>query len=168
MNVFFFLFLILPSLFGFIAKDPPKVRAKDLQLLVGRQWTGTLNYVDYSTNKKVSIASDLIVTESSGDTLSWVFEYLYPDEPNANSKETVTISEDGKIIDGETVVERTELAGKVLRIVTEKSGTDNKKRAMFRYTYSVSVRAFSVRKEVQYDETTDFFERNQYFWRRRP
>ncbi len=35
-----------------------------------------------------------------------VFEYQYPDEPQANSKRTVTVSKDGTVFDGETVIER--------------------------------------------------------------
>lgn len=123
-------------------------------------------YLDYRSNKKVSIPTNLTVTRSPEDKLSWVFEYQYPEEPKANSKDTVKISKDGKTIDGETVVERTKPNADTLRIVTEKSGSDNDKPATFRYTYLIGARSFSIKKEVRYESTGAFFERNQYSWTR--
>jgi len=125
-----------------------QVQIKDLQNLAGAQWRGTLFYLDYGKNTKVSIPSNLTVTQSKDNKSSWVFEYQYPDEPKANSKETVTISKDGKIFDGETVIERTSVADKTLRIVTEKSGIDNSKKALYRFTYLLSKTSFSIKKEV--------------------
>lgn len=122
--------------------------------------------MDYRTNKKVSIPSNLSVRQSSEDKLSWAFEYQYPDEPKANNKDIVTISKDGRTIDGETVIERTNLSGNVLKIVTEKSGSDNDKKAMFRYTYLIGSKSFTIKKEVRYEGATEFLERNQYLWKR--
>lgn len=167
MNILVVALLTASSLFGFTFLKQPKVNTKDLQRLTGAQWIGTLTYLDYRTNKKISILSNLIVTRSAEDKLSWIFEYQYPDEPKANSKDTVTISKDGKTIDGKTVIERTTLAGDTIRIVTEKSGTDNDKSALFRYTYLLSARSFSIKKEVRYEGTTEFIERNQYSWQRK-
>ena len=159
-------FLIVLSLFGFIPMESPEVKTGDLQLLTGSQWTGTLTYLDYRRNKKVSIPSNLSVSQSTEDKRSWVFEYQYPDEPKANNKNIVTISKDGRIINGETVVERTGLAGKTLKIVTEKSGSDNDKAATLRYTYLIGSKSFSIRKEVRYEGATEYIERNEYRWER--
>lgn len=146
--------------------DAPKLSAADLQRLTGKPWAGTLTYLDYRTNKTVSIAANLVVSQSDGDKRSWVFEYQYPDEPKANSKETVVISQDGRVINGERVVERVRLARDRLRIVTEKSDPDNDKKALFRFTYLISANSFSTKKEVRYEGTEAFIERNQYSWRR--
>ena len=158
--------VIALSLSVFAFGQTPKMKIKDLQNLTGAQWTGTLSYLDYRKNTKVSIPSNLTVTQSKDDKSSWIFEYQYPDEPKANSKETVTISKDGKMFDGETVIERTSLADKTLRIVTEKSGIDNNKKALYRFTYLLSKTSFSIKKEVQHEGTTDFFVRNEYSWKR--
>ena len=98
--------------------------------------------------------------------MSWVFDYQYPDEPKANSKEIVTLGDNGATIDGEKVIERTRLPGDVLRIVTQKAGPDNDKNALFRFTYTMSKMNLTIKKEVRYDGTTEFFERNQYAWKR--
>jgi len=158
--------VIALSLSVFAFGQTPKMKIKDLQNLKGAQWTGILSYLDYGKNTKVSIPSNLTVTQSKDNKSSWIFEYQYPDEPKANSKETVTISKDGKIFDGETVIERTNLADKTLRIVTEKSGNDNDKKALFRFTYLLGKTNFSIKKEVKYEGTTEFFVRNEYNWKR--
>jgi hypothetical protein len=62
------------------------------------------------------------------------------------------------------VVERTKLAGSILRIVTEKSGPDDNKKSQFRLTYLIRANSFSIRKEVRFDGTAEFFERKQYAW----
>jgi len=158
--------LALSSLLLFTSIDEPRLSAADFQVLTGAQWIGTLTYVDYRTNKRVSIASNLKVSQSKGDEQAWIFEYQYPDEPKANSQETVTISENGTVINGERVVERANLAGQGLRFVTEKSGLDNNKKALFRYTYTISATNFSIKKEVRYEGAQEFIERNQYVWKR--
>lgn len=166
MNISVAYFLIASSLFGLISMETPRVRTRDLQLLTGLPWTGSLTYLDYRANKKVTIASNLTVSQSKESPLAWIFEYQYPDEPKANSKEIVTISKDGKAIDGETVVGRVKLAGNRLRIITEKSGSDNNKKALFRFTYLIDPKNFSIKKEVRYEGALEFIERNQYSWSR--
>jgi hypothetical protein len=146
--------------------DAPRLKTRDLQILTGQQWTGTLTYLDYRSNKRVSIVSNLIVRQSKKDKRDWIFEYQYPDEPKANSQETVTISQDGRTINGERVIERGNLASDRLKIVTEKSGMDNDKKALVRYIYLISAKSFSIKKEVKYEGTEEYIERNQYEWKR--
>lgn len=146
--------------------DSPKVSSEDFQFLVGAPWAGTLTYLDYRANKKVSIPSNLTVSPAPNDKQSWIFEYQYPDEPKANEKETVTIGKDGETINAETVTSRTKLDGGAVQIVTEKKGQDNDRQALFRYTYQLSATSFSIKKEVRYEGKSKFFERNEYSWKR--
>ena len=166
MNVFISALLIASSFFGLVSLKTPQVKTKDLQILTGANWTGSLSYLDYRKNKLVSIPSNLIVTQSATDKSSWIFEYQYPDEPKANSKEIVTLSKDGKILNGGRVTEKTKLTGDRLKIVTEKEGPDNDKNALFRFTYLLDKTTFSIKKEVKYEEATEFFVRNEYTWKR--
>jgi hypothetical protein len=143
-----------------------KLKSKDLDKLGGAQWVGNLTYRDYSSDKKVSISCNLAVTKS-GKKNSWIFSYLYPKEPKANSADTVVLSDDGKIFDKEMVIERTKLADGTLKFVTQKEGSDNDKKAMFRFTYLIGDKTFSLKKEVKYLEgSADYFERNEYKWTR--
>ena len=60
-------------------------------------WKGQLNYLDYSSNKNVEIAANLIVEKGKGVN-TWYFRNEYPREPKSNTIDTLIISEDGKMI----------------------------------------------------------------------
>lgn len=159
------MFVMLSS--GFHASgQTPRVGAEDFRRLTNTRWTGTLVYLDYGSNKEVSVRCVLTVTESPGDGHSWVFAYEYPDEPKANSKKTVTLGDGGMSLDDEKVVERTSLDGGVLSVVTERRGKDNDRAALIRHTYLIGGSSFSIRKEVRPEGSSEFFERNRYSWKR--
>lgn len=160
-----FLFVALFSV-SRAAGQTPRASAEDFRRLTGARWTGTLVYRDYSSDKEVSIRTNLTVTESPGDGSSWVFEYEYPDEPKANNKQTVTLGEGGTRIDEETVVERTSLDDGSVRVVTERRGQDNDREAVIRHMYLIGASSFSIRKEVRPTGAAEFFERNHYSWKR--
>jgi opacity protein-like surface antigen len=147
------------------AGQAPVVRPADLERLAGAEWQGTLSYLDYGSGRKTSIRSNVTVTPS-GEPSRWIFAHRYPDEPRADSRDTVVLAADGRTLAGETVVERATLADGTLRIVTEKPGRDNDRPATFRYTYLIAPARVSIRKEVRVDGTAEFFERNEYAWTR--
>ena len=162
-----FVFALLASVFAFLLpQQSPRVAAEDLRGLTGARWTGTLTYLDYRSNNKVSIPSNLRVTQADEGGSAWVFEYEYPEEPKANGKQTLKISDDGTVFDGERVVERAGLGGGGFRLVTVKRGKDNEKEALFRFTYTLEGSAFSIKKEVRPEGAAEFFERNTYSWKR--
>ena len=144
----------------------PLMRSTDLFLLTGPRWTGTLTYLDYSTNRKVSIPSTLQVTPVEGQTLSFTFDYQYPDEPHARSTSTLTITADGKEFAGARIVERRGSASGPLILVMEKMGRDNDREALIRHTYQIETGRLSIRKEVRYTGITQFLLRNEYVWQR--
>jgi hypothetical protein len=148
------------------AQPAPHIEPTDVQRLSGAPWKGSLTYLDYTHKKPVSIASTLVVTRAGADGRSWRFDYQYPDEPKANSTSRVTIAGDGSAIDGERVTERSVLADRIVRIVTEKSGEDDRRPATFRFTYLIGDASFSRKKEVKFDGTADYFERHTYTWTR--
>jgi len=84
MKLFVFALLLASAFAARAAAQAPRVGAEDLRRLTGAKWTGTLTYLDYRSNKEVSIRSNLTVTQAPGDDSAWVFEYEYPDEPKAN------------------------------------------------------------------------------------
>lgn len=115
--------LLIGSLsFGSVSIKEAKIQRDDVQLLTGAQWAGTLTYLDYRSNKKVSIPANLTVKPNGDDQWSWVFEYQYPDEPHANSSEIIRLSKDGRSMNDEVVLERTSLPDGTVRFVTEKKG----------------------------------------------
>lgn len=162
MQVLVLAILIAAQIFGSLPASEARIKRNDLQILTGAQWSGTLTYLDYSSQKKVSIPVNLTVKPNGADEWSWVFVYSYPDEPHANSQEIVKLSKDGKSISGEVVLERTSLPDHTVRVVTEKKGEDNNRSASIRFTYSLSAGNFSIKKEVRYENENQFFERNEF------
>jgi len=159
--------LLLASVFaGLVAPQAPVFSDADLQRLTGARWKGTLTYKDYGSGKQVSIPSELIVTRAEGGGPSWVFEYVYPQEPKANGRRTLTLGEGGRIFDGERVVERKSRGDGLVVIVTEKRGKDTDRDALFRFTYTLGESSFSILKEVRPEGAAEFFERNSYSWKR--
>ncbi|MDI1241691.1 MAG: hypothetical protein PSX80_07195 [bacterium] len=140
------------------------VRDKDLKPLEGQTWIGTLTYRDYGSGKKTLIKSNLSVQKKSGDV--WSFSYVYPDEPKANSSSEVILAAEGKMLNGQIVASREKTKDGRLEIVTTEEGDDDGKKALFRYTYSISRKVFEIRKDVQYIGETIWLERNTYRWRR--
>jgi hypothetical protein len=166
MSVFLSVLLVAASFAGLAPAQAPAVRAEDLGQLTGDKWSGSLTYLDYGSGRRVSIRSTLVVTPAAGDATSWVFAYEYPDEPKANSLQRVTLGEGGTILDGEKVVERARLEGGALRVVTERAGSDDGRKALFRYTYLFGAASFQITKEVRPEGAAAFFERNRYSWTR--
>lgn len=146
--------------------QPVSVSVAELAVLEGAEWKGELVYLDYGSNKKTSIKSNLRVTRTQGVERVWQFEYLYPDEPKANGKSDVKLSSDGGTFNDQKVVEKARLADGTLKIVATKDGTDNDRKAVFRYTYLLGPARFSIKKEVRLEGTETFFERNTYTWTR--
>lgn len=142
------------------------VSVKDLLMLEGKLWVGNLTYLDYTSKKQTVIRSNLAVSRSPSDPNVWIFDLQYPLEPKANSKDEVRLRRDGRTFDGETVIERTELEGGIVKIVTTKEGKDDNRDATVRHTYLIGRNSFSITKEVRFDGTGDFFERNTYSWTR--
>jgi len=156
MKTLLFAFVFCVSLFQTTAK----LKQDDLNGLIGKTWAGTLTYLDYGTNKLVPIPTELTVTNSPKGPGVYNWLTAYPKEPSHNSTDEITISSDGGTIDGETVKERELMANGTLKFVTVKQGTDNNKKATFRYTYLIGKTTFSRKKEVCFDATDTWFTRN--------
>ena len=91
MKVLVFIILVASAVAGQAPPRAAKVSAEDLRRLAGARWTGTLTYLDYGSGKKVSIPSNLTVTQAEGDESAWVFEYEYPEEPKANGPKFLSL-----------------------------------------------------------------------------
>ena len=138
----------------------------DLDLLTGPAWHGTLTYLDYQSRKPVSIRSTLLVTRLPGSARRWEERLGYDDEPHANRAEVVTLSDDGRVLDGQEVVAREALPDGGVRVVTEAEGEDDNRPARFRHVYLLGARESSLQKLVRFAGTLEFFERNRYAWKR--
>ena len=119
----FLLSAIALVVISFSGHENPKVYPRDFLKVSGQKWKGILTYLDYSSGKQISIDANITVTLGS-DSLTWYFVHEYPKEPQANSIDTVILMKDGRMINDETVIERTE-SGVTTLITTQKEVVDD-------------------------------------------
>ena len=140
---------------------------EDFRLLNG-SWQGSLTYLDYTTGKPYTMPADIEVKQID-KTNKFIFSYIYPDERDANSADTISISADGKYIEKEKVKYRKKLAKGDLLYVTEEKGIDgnDKKKATFRYTYTIGQNTYVKRKDVRYMGDKNWIKRHEYSFTRK-
>lgn len=149
--------------FSAVASGPPAVTDADLARVTGDDWTGELTYRDYSPPfGKVAIAAEVDVTRTAaGLTLSM----RYPREPQANSADTLSVTDGGRRIGGDPVVSREDIAGAAV-ITTRGPCEDDGREAVCERTYTFGDKTFSLRKSVRLAGETRAFERNAYTFTR--
>jgi hypothetical protein len=91
-----------------------------------------------------------------------VYRLRYPGEEQYNQKEKLKWSGDGRKLNGEKIISRSEGPDGTLTLVTRDTGNDNNQPADIRMTYAFSATAIEIRKEVRPRGTDAFFERNAY------
>lgn len=93
--------------------------------------------------------------------------YEYPNEPQANSKDTTYIV--NKLFGKDKIVEFKKTADGGFSLATEivgEDGNDNKK-AVLRHTYILKSNTFSIIKEVKFEGTDMWIKRNEYLLNRK-
>lgn len=149
-----------------IAQSQAKVKQQDFLSLSGN-WKGTLTYLDYTSGKPYSMPADIAIKPLTKHN-AYSFYNSYPDEPKANSTDTLLITAKGRMIDGATVTARRKLKDGTTVIVTERmsrDGNDNMP-ALNRITYSIGKTRFSNIKEVQFVGKTEWIKRHEYTYTR--
>ena len=149
------------------AQTSIKTIQKDFGRLAG-SWSGSLTYLDYKSGKPFTMPADLEIKRLH-KTNKFLFSNIYPNEKNANSTDTISISKNGKYIDKEVVKSRHKLPNGDIEIITEelgKDGNDNKP-ATFRHTYTLGSTTYKNRKDVQFVGDTNWINRHQYLYKKK-
>ena len=143
------------------------IQSTDFDPLAGPVWSGTLTYLDYTSNKSTTIRSTLLVKSISPGVWTWATGYN--DEPDANSSSDVRVIEKGAAIQSGDTVERVVSRvrrGENVTITTQHDSTDNNRPATIQRVYVISPGRFSIRKLVKVEGESEFFERHVYNWSR--
>ena len=152
------------------SKQPPSksvaatITSNDLKILVG-EWEGTLTYIDYSSNKPYTMPANLVI-EHGRDEYQLKLSYIYPNEPKANSTDMITVSKKGTQLNKREVKLKQSLSDQRINIITEYLGKDNKRKAVIRNTYTLGEKQFTIRKEVQFENSDQWLKRNEYMFYR--
>ncbi len=161
-----FAIMLLMNPYANFAQTQPKLKMKDLQPLSGH-WKGTLTYLDYSSNKPYTMPADVGIKPLKKFN-AFIFSNIYPNEPKANSADTVFITGNGTMIDGATVKSKRKLGDGNTVIVTERmarDGNDNKP-ATIRITYTFGNNIFTNIKDVQFEGQSEWIKRHEYNYTR--
>jgi hypothetical protein len=156
-----FYVLLLISLYG---TAQTKISSDELNSLMG-EWTGSLTYMDYSTNEPFSMPANVTVKPGKNDNQILLF-HEYPNEPQANSKSKVTVSKEGSAINGNPLVSRENLENGSTQFTTETTGKDNNEKALIRNVYIVGEKRFVIRKEVKFESSEEWLIRNEFNYTR--
>jgi len=145
------------------AEEGPTVSAQDFLAIEG-DWVGTLTYTDYSSGMPTEIAANASVTITSDNSIDYTISY--PDEPWEDSESTMTLSKDGRLLDGQVVSERITAEDGTVIVTTRSRGEDDNRPADIRQTYGLGKMNFYIRKDVQFDDSDTYLRRNTYAFTR--
>lgn len=136
------------------------ISSADFKPLIG-SWSGTLTYINYSDGTPFSMPVELRIVPIE-ETNNFTFYFSFPDEPHANSEETVSISDNGTMLNGEPVISKHLLEDGNLEIVTESIGTDDDEPATIRETYIIGADVFVTKKDVLFVDQQEWINRNEF------
>ena len=140
---------------------------KDDAVFLAGSWKGSLTYLDYNSGKPYTMPANTNIYLIKGMN-SLLIEMIYPDEPKANSKDTLLINEERTIFGEAKIISRNSLADGSIQIITEvngKDGNDNKN-ALLRKTYTFNKNIFTNRKDIKFEGTTEWIKRHEYSYTR--
>ena len=136
------------------------VTAADFAPLSGPEWTGSLTYLDYSSNEPSQIPVSIRFDEAKSRSIR--YHIKYPGEAQYNDSVKIKLSKNGRELNGDSITDRQELPDGTVVITTRAQEEDDGRPADVRTTYSLGASALSIRKEVRYEGSTDYLERNIY------
>lgn len=143
--------------------NAPRISEKDFAPIIGEDWTGSLSYKDYSSEKQVSIPVNASVEKITSRTI--VYRLEYPKEPDYNSVQRLRISRDGTRIDGVPIVKLERVDGR-LEITTRQRSSDNNIPANIEIVYQIGRNQFDIVQRVIPDDGGASFTRNRYSFKR--
>lgn len=141
-----------------------KITSDDLKILTG-DWTGTITYLDYQTNKPFTMPANLTVKQSKNKNRFLLYN-IYPNESKANSKDKIKITKKGTLLNKRSVTSRQELPGGQIQIKTEFTGKDDNRKAIIQHTYLLGKDQFSIVKEVKFENSADWIKRSEFNYTR--
>jgi len=131
-------------------------------------WTGKLTYLNYADDKShFSIPCTLETFYKKGKLKTViVYDELDKKGKKMKNKSSFSISKDGKYFlmgNDKWKIISNEKANGNLKIVATKNGKDNEQKAEMRITFVLeNMKSISWKKDVRYEGTNDFFNRNQF------
>ena len=108
--------------------------------------------------------AELVVKEFKNNSTFIPCMLLYPQEPKANTPDTIYITNGGRYLNDELIKRKQSYRNDSLEIVTEIQGIDGNdhKPALIRHTYNIGRKSYSLKKEVLFTGQAQWILRNKY------
>lgn len=167
-----FIMLSFLWLLTHLVSTPIKAQNTSLQnsdfSTINHKWSGQLQYLNYGDDKSiVKIPCTLTTDFNKGKIRSLiVFDEKDGNGKKMTSKSKFHLSKNGKyfMIDKEKwKITSTENTEQVIKIIATKKGKDNNRSADMKITWVLEKgKSISWKKDVRYDGTENFFNRNNF------
>lgn len=143
-----------------------KLNADQLQTLSG-SWEGTLTYLDYQNDKSKVTLKVKSVNQWLAPNLSRDVIFTEPNGKEIKSAAVTTVANDGKNITEDkltwaVIKNAFDKKKKERTVVYEARGEDNDKPADLRKTLVIRQDEYTVTKTVRYQNTAEYFVRNEF------
>lgn len=138
----------------------PTTSINDFKALANTEWEGALRYTNYGDGAEVSIPIRVAFKQIETDSLA--YDLVYPDEPDYNSLESLTVSDNGHLLNGHRLTDRKAREDGTIILSTEYSDKDDNRDADITLTYTISPTGFSIAKNVCFRDTGECLLRNTY------
>lgn len=158
-------FALLLSFAALSQNTEPKVTSDDLRIIIG-DWEGSITYLDYQSNKPFTMPANLEVKAGKSENQLLLFN-IYPNEPKANNTDKIKVTKNGTLLNNTSIKSREVLPTGEVQIRTESEGKDDNKKAVIRNTYILGKDVFTIRKEVQFENSTEWIKRNEFNYNRK-
>ena len=168
-------FLLTPLVLAFVACAPassPREISSGFEDLVG-DWVGTLTYTDYQDDESrvtlplTASATAIRDPDLDADGLQLVIAFTEPDGSSGGTGSAILtpLPDEANVFgyDGERwpLVQYLSTEG-LIQYVIERDGEDNSRPARIRHTITYRDGVLTDQKEVRYEGTEAFFERNTF------
>ena len=168
-NFFSAILLLCSTAFSGMAQSVPgkKISIADFTPLRG-EWKGNLTYLDYSSNKQVTLPANTkfeMISDSSFDQFIY-----YTSEPHKNDGTRYTIKENGQLLNDMKLLTRIKKSGDAMELVFEyrgPDGNDNRMATMLQ-VMQFSKHELVITKKVKFDGEDNFIQRHQYRFTAKP
>lgn len=165
LKILFLVLALMTAKVNFAQNDVNAIN-NSISLLTGNKWSGRLISFDNKSGKKISVLSELNVTRADSTSNVWLFNKTYPDDMSANTVDSIVVSSDGKMINDETIISILFLDENTMQIITEKKVPENDALMICRYTYTISPKVFTTRKDERNEDNIVFTQRNIFEYTR--
>jgi hypothetical protein len=149
-----------------VARKPVTISAKDIKNIVGC-WNAKLDYSGTIVRKPYTTHA-LVAGSQLGNANTFRLVYSYTANAADNTADTISISKDGRKLNGATIQSKRCTKGGAIEITTEAAGFDHdqNQKVLVRQLYTIGKRTYTYKKQVKLQGQTEWLDRQLFTYTR--